>query len=85
MRIFLSYAAEHLPLAEQVNAALEAEGHEVFFARQSIPAATPFGRGIRAAVRRSDLFLYLISPESVAPGSYCPFHPTCRAFPPSSP
>lgn len=71
MRIFLSYAAEHLPLAEQVNAALEAEGHEVFFARESIPAATPFGRAIRAAVRRSDLFLYLVSPESVAPGSYC--------------
>jgi TIR domain-containing protein len=71
MRIFLSYAAEYLALADQVNAALGAEGHEVFFAREDIPAATPFGRAIRAAVRRSDLFLYLVSPESVAPGSYC--------------
>lgn len=71
VRIFLSYAAEYLSLADQVNAALVAEGHEVFFAREDIPAATPFGRAIRAAVRRSDLFLYLVSPESVAPGSYC--------------
>lgn len=71
MRIFLSYAAEYLALADQVNTALVAEGHEVFFAREDIPAAAPFGRAIRNAVRRSHLVLYLVSPESVAPGSYC--------------
>ena len=71
MRIFLSYAAEQHRLAEQLDSALVAEGHEVFFAHDSIPAATPFDRAIRDAVRWADLFLYLISPESIAPGSYC--------------
>ncbi|HEU4525507.1 MAG TPA: toll/interleukin-1 receptor domain-containing protein, partial [Gemmatimonadales bacterium] len=71
MRIFLSYARERLSEAQQVDAALEAEGHEVFFARDSIGAGTPFGRTIREAVAASDLFVFLVSPESVEPGSYC--------------
>jgi len=71
MRIFLSYARERLSEAQQVDAALEAEGHEVFFARDSIPAGSQFGRAIREAVAGSDLFVFLISPESVEPGSYC--------------
>ena len=71
MRIFLSYARERLSEAQQVNAALEAEGHEVFFARDSIAAGSQFGQAIREAVGRSDLFVFLVSPESVEPGSYC--------------
>jgi TIR domain len=71
MRIFLSYAREHLSEAQQVDAALEAEGHEIFFARDSISAGSQFGRAIREAVAGSDLFVFLVSPESVEPGSYC--------------
>jgi hypothetical protein len=71
VRIFLSYAAERLPVARQVDAALEAEGHQVFFARDSIAAGSQFGRRIREAVGESDLFVFLVSPESVEPGSYC--------------
>lgn len=71
VRIFLSYAAERLSVAQQVDTALEAEGHEVFFARDSIAAGSHFGPAIRKAVRASDLFVFLVSPESVEPGSYC--------------
>lgn len=71
MRIFLCYAAERLLVAQQVDAALETEGHDVFFARDSIAAGTPFGRSIRNEVGASDLFILLVSPESIEPGSYC--------------
>jgi hypothetical protein len=71
MRIFLSYARERVSEAQQIDAALEAEGHEVFFARDSITAGSQFGRAIREAVGATDLFVFLISPESVEPGSYC--------------
>src|SRR4051794_4746174 len=71
MKIFLSYAAEQADLAAHVSAALEAERYTVFFAHDSIGASTHFGPAIREAVHRSDLFILLMSPESVAPGSYC--------------
>ena len=71
MRIFLSYARERVSEAQQIDAALEAEGHEVFFARDSVAAGSQFGRAIREAVGASDLFVFLLSPESVEPGSYC--------------
>jgi hypothetical protein len=71
VRIFLSYAAEQVAVAERLRLALGNDGHRVFFAHQSIPHGTAFDSQIRQGVRRSDLFIFLISPESVEPGSYC--------------
>jgi len=70
MRIFLSYASEDRDLAEQVTLALTAEGHEVFFDKNSLPAAGDFRSRIRDAVGHSDCMVFLITTRSVARGSF---------------
>jgi hypothetical protein len=70
MRIFLSFASEHRRLAEEVYFALTGGGHEVFFDKESLPPADEYHQRIQAAIGLSDLFIFLISRESVAPGAY---------------
>jgi N-acetyl-anhydromuramyl-L-alanine amidase AmpD len=70
MLAFISYASEDRDLAEQIHLALTGAGHQTFFDKESLPPGGDFHSRIRAAVQQSDLFLFLISPESVAPGSY---------------
>lgn len=70
MVIFLSYASEHLDLADQVKLALVGAGFRVFFDRDSLPAGADYHVRIRKAVQSSDAFVFLIGPDSVAPGSY---------------
>ncbi len=69
MKIFLSYASEDKHLAEPIYYAL-VEKHTVFFDRKSLPPGGDFDSRIRKAVQASDLFIYCISPNSVAQGSY---------------
>jgi hypothetical protein len=70
MKVFLSYASEDRALAEEVQLALAGAGHEVFFDRESLPAGGDYHEKIRNSVEGSDLFVFLISPDSVAQGSY---------------
>jgi hypothetical protein len=70
MVIFLSYASEQRDIAEQIKLALVGSGHNVFFDRDSLPAGDEYHLRIRKAVEESDAFIFLISPESVAHGSY---------------
>ena len=70
MKIFLSYASDHRPTAEDLCCRLQALGHEVFFDREDLPAGRSFDDYIRNAIEESDLFVFLISPESVAAGRY---------------
>ncbi|MDH3930882.1 MAG: CHAT domain-containing protein [Chromatiales bacterium] len=70
MKIFLSYASDHRPTAEDLCCRLQALGHEVFFDREDLPAGRSFDDYIRNAIEESDLFVFLISPESVADGRY---------------
>ncbi len=70
MKIFLSYASDHRPIAEDLCCRLQALGHEVFFDREDLPAGRSFDDYIRNAIEESDLFVFLISPESVADGRY---------------
>lgn len=70
MQIFLSYASEDHELADQVHLALAGGGRQVFFDKESLPPAGDYHARIRGAVERSDIFVFLISPNSVAPGSY---------------
>lgn len=70
MKIFLSYASEDRALAEDIQLALSGAGHEVFFDRQSLPASGDYHQRIRAAVNGADLFVFLISPDSVDAGGY---------------
>jgi hypothetical protein len=70
MKVFLSYASEDRALAERVCRVLETEGHDVFFDREDLGGGDAFGERIRAAVERTDVFVYLISHASIAPKSY---------------
>jgi hypothetical protein len=53
-----------------VTLRLRQEGHPVFFDRDELPAAESFDNRIRKGLRRSDLLVFLVSPESVATGGY---------------
>ena len=68
MKIFLSYPSVRRDVAERLKLALEAEGHEVFYDRDDLPPGQTFHREIREAVEDAELFIFLITPESVAPG-----------------
>lgn len=70
MRIFLSYPSAEHALAERLFLALRAEGHEVFFDRTSLPPGEPFDARIRDDLARSEVLIYLVTPDSVTPGSY---------------
>src|SRR5262249_11047532 len=45
-------------------------GYAVFRDRSALPPGESFDARIRAAVQESDLFVFLITPASVAPGHY---------------
>lgn len=70
MRIFLSYASAQRPLAERINQLLQSEGHSVFFDREDLPAGETYGDRIREAVEACHVFIYLVGPDSITPGSY---------------
>ena len=70
MNVFLSYSSARRDVAVRLKLALEAEQHEVFFDRDDLGAGEAFHHAIRGAVDAADLFVFLVSPESVAAGSY---------------
>lgn len=70
MKIFLSYASEQSDLAKEIALALRAEDHTVFFDRSALPPGEPYNAEIRQAIEESHLFIFLISPQSVAAGRY---------------
>ena len=70
MQIFLSYAAEDRDLAEPVAFALRARGHKVFFDRDDLPAGGEYDMRIEKAVDQSALFVFLLSPNSIAKGRF---------------
>ena len=70
LNIFLCYAYQDRPLAEEIAQALKNRGHDVFFDTYSIRASSDFNERIESAVRESDRFVFLISDESIQPGKY---------------
>jgi formylglycine-generating enzyme required for sulfatase activity len=70
MKIFLSYASQDIESAKAIYLALRDQGHRVFFDRAELPAGDEYHNRIRAAVEKSRLFLFLISPNAVDAGSY---------------
>src|SRR5579871_1305086 len=71
MRIFLCYSSKNLSQAEAIKLRLVDKGHEVFFDRSSLDPGAEFDSRIRKTISECDLFVFLISPESLADGSYC--------------
>jgi len=69
MKLFVSYTSEDRNKAEQIALALGSM-HRVFFDRDALPPGGDFNARIRAAIMDVDGMIFLISPESVQPGSY---------------
>ncbi len=68
--IFLSYSSLQSEAATSVELSLKGEGHSVFRDRSVLPPGESFDARIRAAIEESDLFIFLISRESVLEGHY---------------
>lgn len=70
MRVFISYASEDRGVAEEIRLALAGADHEVFHDKESLPPGEDYHDRIRTAVARSDVLVFLVTRNSVAPGSY---------------
>ena len=70
MKIFISYAKQQRHIAEDINAVLSARGHSVFFDRKNLAPGLEYQTTIRRAVEDCEVFVFLISPESVADRRY---------------
>jgi hypothetical protein len=70
MNIFLSYASEDRSTAEAIAFSLRDRGHEVFLDRDGLRVGEGFDKSIEQAVNKSNIFIFLISPQSVAEGHY---------------
>ena len=70
MKIFLSYASEQRELAKEIALALEAENHTVFFDRSALAPGEAYNAQIRETIEDSQLFVFLISSDSVTAGRY---------------
>lgn len=70
MKIFLSYPSGHKETAASINYELSASGHEVFFDREDLRPGQSYNEKIRAAVEAAELFIFLITPQSIAQGHY---------------
>ena len=68
--IFLSYSSDQVETAAQIELSLKEDGHSVFRDRTSLPPGQSFDAQIRQAVATSDLFVFLITKNSVAAGHY---------------
>jgi tetratricopeptide (TPR) repeat protein len=71
MRIFISYSSRYQNVCDRLQLALEADGrHKVFVDRSELIAGKPFDEALRKGIEECDLLIFLVSPESVAQGSY---------------
>ena len=68
--VFLSYTSSLSETATRIELSLKGEGFSVFRDRSMLPPGESFDSRIRAAIEESDLFVFLISPESVSQGRY---------------
>jgi len=69
-RVFLSYTSSQGETAARIELSLKGEGFSVFRDRSALSPGESFDDRIRTAIEESDLFVFLITPESVSPGRY---------------
>jgi len=70
MRIFLSSPSEQESVAEPILLSLRDRGYTVFYSEDELPPRESFDLRIKQSPRFSDLFIFLVSPESVSKGRY---------------
>jgi hypothetical protein len=69
-KIFLTYASEDRAAGESIAFSLRERGYTVFLDRDTLPPGESFDQQIERAVNDSDIFIFLISPDSIAEGRY---------------
>src|SRR5438093_12247489 len=70
MRVFLSYSSEDRKLVEPIYLSLRAQEHTVFFDRADLPPGEEYDARIREAIEKSQLFVFMLSPDFLKSGSY---------------
>lgn len=70
MHIFLSYSSADRDVANRVHLSLVAQGHDVFFDREDLTPGLEYDNRIAEEIRRTNLFIFLVSPETVSTGRY---------------
>ena len=70
LKLFVSYPSTQRDLAERLRLALESEGHSVFTDRAELKEGETYHEALREAVDDAQALIFLITPKSVAPGSY---------------
>lgn len=70
MRTFISYAREQRDVAERLALGLRNAGSRVFFDRIDLPPGVAFDDRILNAVERCNLFIFLVSRDSLREGAY---------------
>jgi tetratricopeptide (TPR) repeat protein len=68
--VFLSYSSDQGDAASRIELSLKEDGHSVFRDRSSLPAGEAYDAQIREAVEECEIFVFLVSRESVSPGRY---------------
>ena len=69
-KIFISYAREFEHVAEKIAMTLQMRGHEVFFDQDKLEPGFGYDDRIEDEINASDIFIFLISPQSIEQGSY---------------
>jgi TIR domain-containing protein len=70
MKIFLSHVSQDRSTAEAIAFSLRDRSHKVFLDRDDLPVGHGFDQRIERAVKQSEIFIFLISPDSVTDGRY---------------
>lgn len=70
MKLFLTYASDDRPLADELAVRLRTDGHTVFLDRDDLPEGEGYDARIREGIADCDLYVFLISPASVQSGRY---------------
>ena len=70
MHIFLSYSSNDRDVADRIHLSLIAQHHDVFFDREDLSPGLEYDNRIAQEIGRTDLFIFLISPDSVRSGRY---------------
>jgi len=68
--VFVCYASEDKPAAERIQLALAGAGYKVFFDEQSLPPGGDYHARIQRAIQTCDIFIFLVSSSSIAPGKF---------------
>lgn len=70
MKLFITYASDDRPVADELAVRLRTEGHTVFMDKDNLPEAEGYDAAIREAIADCDVYVFLISPNSLKAGRY---------------